>query len=371
MSDLDQGHFYECPCLPYFHGSNLKINIFLGFKAVCKAGPVELHKIYSASKSYGDFRHNGGFDPVTKKYDGNSYLAVLNLISHVEHNEKFPQLIQQAISFTEILRSKTNFFDQIQDKKNLDEFKDFVASIALYHAQSVPFNCLGLSDTKFELQPTSAKSDNNLFGNLCEPDVCKIGIYPLTSLFNHSCDPNVGRANLTDGRLVIMATKDLKVGDELFMSYGYEFTTNDLEDRQENLAASYLFNCECIACENNWPLYNNLEEFPIRLRCPKCTRRFSYYEFEKCVLDEIGDFDARCRNCKKVFDLRVLWGEIKHFPSRLSQSMKCYKCYSELIPVLINYCRFLQSRVCPPFLPLYETQEVLKSIYFELAHENE
>ena len=46
---------------------------------------------------------------------------------------------------------------------------------------------------------------------------------------NHSCSPNCETLN-EDGKIWIIAIKDIKENEELFYNYGYELETEDLED---------------------------------------------------------------------------------------------------------------------------------------------
>jgi hypothetical protein len=52
-----------------------------------------------------------------------------------------------------------------------------------------------------------------------------IGIFPLCSLFNHSCAPNVARKSI-HSKIYIYTKAPVKAGEQLFDSYGYN---NDRE----------------------------------------------------------------------------------------------------------------------------------------------
>eukprot|EP01121_Diplochlamys_sp_Union-15-3_P009584 TRINITY_DN2612_c0_g1_i5.p1 TRINITY_DN2612_c0_g1~~TRINITY_DN2612_c0_g1_i5.p1 ORF type:complete len:274 (+),score=37.66 TRINITY_DN2612_c0_g1_i5:478-1299(+) len=66
---------------------------------------------------------------------------------------------------------------------------------------------------------------------------------------NHSCSPNVEvrKENLDwHGDTMVFALKDIKMGEELFISYIDE--NQSYEERQQSLKFPYLFDCKCEKC---------------------------------------------------------------------------------------------------------------------------
>lgn len=82
------------------------------------------------------------------------------------------------------------------------------------------------------------------------------GVGPFTSLFNHSCDPNV-TAVTVDNKFVIVVNRPVKAGEQLFMSYGYNFWSN-AKDHRDELFVHYKFICDCAACVNDYPELKSL-----------------------------------------------------------------------------------------------------------------
>jgi len=80
-----------------------------------------------------------------------------------------------------------------------------------------------------------------------------LGLFPLTSMLNHSCDPNAAhyfvRQNNTPPELVFVAIRDIRVGEEVCYSYIplYQSTAS----RNEQLNACYGFKCICRRCAAN------------------------------------------------------------------------------------------------------------------------
>jgi len=79
-------------------------------------------------------------------------------------------------------------------------------------------------------------------------------INPTLALFNHSCTPNTTRANVGHATLVV-ATADIKKGEEISDSYSMLFQDKLLTMRQNWLAEHYRFTCNCTACANKWPIH--------------------------------------------------------------------------------------------------------------------
>lgn len=76
---------------------------------------------------------------------------------------------------------------------------------------------------------------------------------PALVLLNHSCDPNTIRVNL-NGQSIVMANRTIAEGEEVFNCYSTSFSEADTGTRQDYLKRKYCFNCDCIACEEEWPI---------------------------------------------------------------------------------------------------------------------
>jgi hypothetical protein len=83
-----------------------------------------------------------------------------------------------------------------------------------------------------------------------------LGLFPLTSMLNHSCAPNCFHSYLINSAseppsLVIRALCDIKQGEELCYNYIPLYQSTDI--RQGQLYRAYSFTCQCLRCQ-----YNNL-----------------------------------------------------------------------------------------------------------------
>lgn len=72
------------------------------------------------------------------------------------------------------------------------------------------------------------------------------GVFPLLSLLNHSCAPNVTFRYVEDDSMECFAIKDIRADEELFSSY--ISLNDDTETRRDILRAGWNFECQCVRC---------------------------------------------------------------------------------------------------------------------------
>lgn len=77
------------------------------------------------------------------------------------------------------------------------------------------------------------------------------------SLLNHSCSPNVVR-HCHGTAMVLRALRPIPAGQQLLDNYGYHHAVMRRDERRRQLQAQYRFLCECDACRDDWPLYQQL-----------------------------------------------------------------------------------------------------------------
>lgn len=117
---------------------------------------------------------------------------------------------------------------------------------------------------------------NQLIGN---------GLFPFSSLFNHSCEANVKRITV-DNKFAIVVVRPVKAGEQLFISYGFGHYNYIKEERQLQLAG-WGFECTCMACIDDYPMIDQL---------PRKDPLFAEPNFPKFVstTDAISQFKKNC-----------------------------------------------------------------------------
>ncbi|XP_058795298.1 SET and MYND domain-containing protein 4-like [Phymastichus coffea] len=110
---------------------------------------------------------------------------------------------------------------------------------------------------KLEMWNGSYKCPNGsiLKSHCCKSDCCSRGVYiaPVTSLINHSCNPNVNICYSNNHKAVIYALQPIKKGEQILRCYQEEFFFIEKSIRKRLLKNIYNFQCECEACLNDWP----------------------------------------------------------------------------------------------------------------------
>ncbi|XP_051169953.1 SET and MYND domain-containing protein 4-like [Leptopilina boulardi] len=160
----------------------------------------------------------------------------------------------------------------IEDGKRL-----YISSLLLRHM--LQLICNGHAITRLNL--TASDKDKV---STEHQDRVATGIYLSASMMNHACDPNIINS-FWDQHLIVKATKDIGVGEEVLNCYGPHFRRMSKDDRQETLKNQYCFICKCEACTNPELRYF-LERFSA-LKCPECTG----------ALHNLHSYSLHCLDC--------------------------------------------------------------------------
>ena len=59
--------------------------------------------------------------------------------------------------------------------------------------------------------------------------------------------------------MVVRAIRSIPAGAEISENYGPIFTQDEESERKRKLRLQYWFDCHCEACENHWPLLNDID----------------------------------------------------------------------------------------------------------------
>ncbi|ORX97977.1 MAS20-domain-containing protein [Basidiobolus meristosporus CBS 931.73] len=120
------------------------------------------------------------------------------------------------------------------------------------------YNAIGITS-----QDEEAVNDGDNFARSDrQGHVIGAGLYKISSYANHTCEPN---ARVTfpkgDRKLALVATKPLKAGDQLFITY-VKIDGRKHSERKEELVKKYRLKCECDLCKNGVDPESTSEEKP-------------------------------------------------------------------------------------------------------------
>ena len=189
-------------------------------------------------------------------YRGDNYNTIYNLIGHTS-DRKPADLFRRtvgALYLTHLLQRMTSFFGDACSQNSNDAH--LIASLLLRHLQSFPCNAHEVSELRLDRR------------NVAESVSVEVGaaIYGALSLFNHSCDPMVTRHFYGD-TCVVRTVRPVARGAELSDNYGAVFAVQARTERQAKLRSQYYFECQCVACANDWPLYPSIPHKTPTLIC--------------------------------------------------------------------------------------------------------
>lgn len=60
---------------------------------------------------------------------------------------------------------------------------------------------------------------------------------------------------------------NIKSGGTISENYGPIYSQHPIDDRKSTLKEQYWFDCNCKACDENWPLYEKMKTDEIRFKC--------------------------------------------------------------------------------------------------------
>ena len=210
-------------------------------------------------------------------YMDNDYQTMMNLITHINDMPECLTLKNAVISvfFLRFLQHGKYFKHYVPEKRkgdrSLHPTEKLILQI-LHHLIAVQcFNAQQVTELAVE------KSNYKWEG---------IGAAINTSLalVNHSCDPNTFRFNMNK-TAVLISSKHIKAGQEITTAYSVDYKSFTLQQREYQLLKYYMFQCECRACIEKWPLRNAL---------PDELARIPNFEQERCFVIRHGDKKDIC-----------------------------------------------------------------------------
>ncbi|KAG5895072.1 hypothetical protein JTB14_021037 [Gonioctena quinquepunctata] len=193
---------------------------------------------------------------LTKKevYLSDDYENVLNLYKS-DGQDGFNVYVYSSASFLLFALRKMQFFPFQTDENSFHDDEMFIGRLLLRHCRMVNYNVHGMGEITPLPQRVILRNGLESYYKMARTGVA---LFPTYAFFNHSCDPSLVRCNVN--RTVFVRTiKPIKAGDPVYDNYGQHYLWTKFEDRQKKLLEDYNFKCACIACEEKWPLVEDME----------------------------------------------------------------------------------------------------------------
>lgn len=158
-----------------------------------------------------------------------------------------------------------------------------------------------------------------------------VGVYPLTSMINHSCYPNC--AMIFDGSTItVRCIRPIQPGEEVTVSY--LDVCLPWEKRQDELARRYFFQCQCSLClstecdpRDAWRCTTSDCERPIPRNavgyiCPGCSVEQTVDEQKKAAVED---------SIKRYEIVDKMENRARLAPSRISSLLQVQKVQSDYL----------------------------------------
>lgn len=269
-------------------------------------------------------------------YRSDDYKSLYDLMGHSERrsvSDLFKRSMMACYMLDILERSP--FFEA----DDPESFRLFVGSLFLRHLQNLPCNAHEVSDLVIE--------GLDVNGSLSGEIGC--GTYPVVSMMNHSCDPNVTRYFHSD-IAVVRAIKSIRPGEEVVDNYGYHFALDTKEERQTSLRKQYFFLCTCVPCTFLWPMFHDLPD-EIRVTCAKC--------------NTIMRNSNTCHVCHEYTDVyavkKTLEAARDKFNAALLRKLKHGDV--EALPFLLRHLQLLERHSPLPCKEYSSCQEAVKKCF--------
>lgn len=335
-------HTIECPILDLLTGSGMSINCFLAFRLVTQY-PLSFFLDLKDQLVEEDPKETTNNKQV---YDPTDFLRLYHLVHHAESRtpEDFFHRCIMIVFMVKALK-KTKYFEG-KGSASSDKISDaeaFVGGLLLRFLQIVQFNAHEVSEFVLIAPRTFDGAKNESLG---------AAIYPTLALFNHSC--HSAQVRLFSGNQVITkAIRNIRKDEIVPENYGQSFTSKVKSQRKAELADRYWFECNCEACQKDWPMYKDMTNSFLSFKCHKCqgplpvntdNLLIPFIKCEKCG-DQTNILSAlkNLQNTEQTF--KGACKEMEAFNLEKAESL------------LIENLKQLESSLYPPYRDYHLTQE--------------
>lgn len=186
------------------------------------------------------------------------YRRVYSMVCHEKLRPTY-SFLQYAFMSTFLVKilDANHFFDSDISGRAGDLCENdriFIGSLILRNLQILQFN----SHEVFDLLKSS---------KMATRQTVAIGaaLYTTLALFNHSCNPSIVRY-FKNTEVHVVSIRNLKPGERISENYGPLYSQNVKAERQKKLKDFYWFDCNCEACEENWPVFADMNTNEIRFK---------------------------------------------------------------------------------------------------------
>ena len=248
----DNYHMFECPLIGFVRNESPELLLLLKITSTslrCAMGSLDNERLE-------DFMDIPTVNPVTSeelqvffkedmsdiKLTWKKYQCMLNMkqLDLTTMDSAKYSIIKSAMILEDLILSKGN--KHLQKRFATPKAKKFLFKLLIRNAVITPILSLEkLTDESLRGKKIIGKMETERYG---------LGVYPVTSLVNHSCLGNVEVA-FKGKQSILYVLRPIKAGREIFLPYT-DFCTTPKILRTHFLSLADIV-CSCVACKNDYP----------------------------------------------------------------------------------------------------------------------
>ncbi|XP_059610965.1 SET and MYND domain-containing protein 4 [Phlebotomus argentipes] len=343
-------HRHECGILPILWRSGTSIICHLSLRTLAQKNVDYFLKIRD------ELVANGGDYPFEQrlKFPNSDFRKVCNLFKVDVKQRSVNDVFQHAVMayFLAKCLAAGDFFADHPSEDVFNEMSGFI----LRTLQVLQFNTHEVFELRTGKTPLSPDRKTIFIGG---------ALYPTVALFNHSCDPGIVRY-FRGNRVFVHAIKNIKAGEIVAENYGPLYTQEDREQRHETLKQIYYFDCMCTACQENWPLFEDMKNDFLRFRCDSkndCGKVI-------CVPVETNDFMIRCVDCGEFTNLLKGLKAMQDIDvmNRTAERLHRGGSVDEAVRKYIEILKLMSDVLVPPFRDYVLCQQNIRDCLLEYGN---
>ena len=152
--------------------------------------------------------------------------------------------------------------------------------------------------------------------------------------------------------------RDVRACEELTIDYGKQFTTHPRFYRQKSLQAQYFFTCSCIACCNDWPMFEGVESAECMFLCQSCGTVLPPARY-------MPQNSVKCSKCKRRCNVTEVILNLAASHQKYTQAMESTMKWElkKALPALQRHLSLMQRHIAPPWQEFYGCQAAIKQCY--------
>ncbi|XP_058448673.1 SET and MYND domain-containing protein 4-like [Malaya genurostris] len=231
------------------------------------------------------------FDIDWTNTDSREVYSTVHMFATNQTQRSASDLVQRSIFCIVMSETLLNNTPLISLCGSNESYRDLIRVLVFRHSQTSPVSMHTMSCI-------------NYFPNEIEQfKDCQLACasFPIQSLINHSCEPNIQRITIPNGRIAMIVLRPIEKGGQLFDNYGYHHCLETLSQRKVGLWEQYQLLCRCKACNKDYPLYYDLKHIKLPL-CYKYSIAENFQAFMNHDAAWARKIFAKCCKILKDFD---------------------------------------------------------------------